>query len=283
MMNLRWVLVLILFGLVTEFHAQTLKVASYNMRTKNRQDSLNGNGWERRVPVISQLIQFHDFDVFGAQEVSPDQLKDLLTLLPGYNYVGVGSKDGVKAGGYIPVFYKKNDFSVLQSGHFWLSETDDRPSYGWGTDYIRMCTWVQFQWHTTGKVFWVFDTHMDHTSSEARLESVKLVLRKIQNLCHGDPVIFMGDFNASQSSGPYKYLKAEKGFRDTYSDADMRYSENGTYNQFDPAKYEKDRVDHIFLTGKFHVLRYGVLTDSYWVDGKQRVPSDHYPVVVELE
>ena len=65
---------LLLFG-VFSLKAQTIRVATYNMRNDNNsQDSTQGNGWKQRYPVISELIQFHDFDIFGTQELLYHQI-----------------------------------------------------------------------------------------------------------------------------------------------------------------------------------------------------------------
>lgn len=81
---------------VTAFNAaaQSFSAATYNIRQLNAKDTAEGNGWERRLPVISSLIRFHDFDIFGAQEVFHSQLQGMLAALPGYDYVGVGRDDG---------------------------------------------------------------------------------------------------------------------------------------------------------------------------------------------
>ncbi|MGY4385703.1 hypothetical protein ACVWYN_002749 [Pedobacter sp. UYP24] len=57
---------------------QQLNVASYNLRYDNKDDSLNGNGWKERYPVIAKIIQFNDFDVFGTQEGKFHMLISLL-------------------------------------------------------------------------------------------------------------------------------------------------------------------------------------------------------------
>ena len=70
-------IVLALCG-VSILNAQQLNVASYNVRNSNPNDAKAGNGWEQRCPVLTQLITFHDFDIFGAQEVKHNQLEDML-------------------------------------------------------------------------------------------------------------------------------------------------------------------------------------------------------------
>ena len=86
-------IVLALCG-VSILNAQQLNVASYNVRNSNPNDAKAGNGWEQRCPVLTQLITFHDFDIFGAQEVKHNQLEDMLNALPQYSYIGVGRDDG---------------------------------------------------------------------------------------------------------------------------------------------------------------------------------------------
>ena len=63
-----------------------MKVASYNIRFANRNDSINGNGWGQRCPVIADLIRYHDFDIFGTQEGKFHQVKELKNKLRGDDY-----------------------------------------------------------------------------------------------------------------------------------------------------------------------------------------------------
>ena len=83
-------IVLTLFG-ASILNAQQLNVASYNVRNSNPNDAKAGNGWEQRYPILTQLITFHDFDIFGAQEVKHNQAhlplflqNGMLTLLDIY-------------------------------------------------------------------------------------------------------------------------------------------------------------------------------------------------------
>lgn len=92
-------MVLTLFG-ASILNAQQLNVASYNVRNSNPNDAKAGNGWEQRYPILTQLITFHDFDIFGAQEVKHNQLEDMLNALPTYSYIGVGRDDGKTKGEY---------------------------------------------------------------------------------------------------------------------------------------------------------------------------------------
>lgn len=125
-------LMLTLFGSCKEQrNTTTLTVASYNLRYANAGDSVAGNGWRQRYPVIASLIRFHGFEIFGTQEGYLPQLEDLRRKLPGYEYIGVGRDDGKDAGEHSAIFYRTDLFELLDKGDFWLSETPDVPGKGW--------------------------------------------------------------------------------------------------------------------------------------------------------
>jgi endonuclease/exonuclease/phosphatase family metal-dependent hydrolase len=68
-----------------------LIVATYNLRYNNPQDGINA--WPNRVNLVKGLIQFHDWDIFGTQEVLYNQIQDLEALSE-YGWIGVGRDDG---------------------------------------------------------------------------------------------------------------------------------------------------------------------------------------------
>ena len=109
--------------LCTQAQNASFNVATYNLRQQNGNDDAAGNGWEQRAPIVAQLIQFHDFDIFGTQEGFKHQLDDLQKALPGYSYIGVGRDDGHDAGEHSAIFYRDDLFDMLDHGDFWLSET----------------------------------------------------------------------------------------------------------------------------------------------------------------
>lgn len=293
----------ILFGGFQLVHAEKLVVATYNVRYHNSSDSLNGNGWKQRSPIICDQIKFNDFEIFGAQEVLHDQLIDMLAMLPDYNYVGVGRDDGKTKGEYAPIFYKKDEFKLLDSGHFWLSDITDKPNRGWDAALPRICTWAKFQKNSSGATFYFFNLHMDHIGVEARKNSAKLVIQRITDMCGDQPVILTGDFNVDQHSPNYSILTSSKLLVDSYNVAGVRYALNGTFNDFKTDMKTDSRIDHIFVSPKFEVERYGVLTDTYrsaGIDSKAvksgnfpkevsltkysaRTLSDHFPVMVVLD
>ncbi|MCW3787942.1 endonuclease/exonuclease/phosphatase family protein [Plebeiibacterium sediminum] len=295
------IFVSLLFG-VSSIYAQSITVGTYNIRYKNTADSINGNPWCQRCDVICGMINFHALEIFGAQEVLHEQLLDMLQRLSGYGYVGVGRDDGKTKGEYAPIFYRKDKFKVLDSGNFWLSEDTSYPNKGWDAALPRICTWAKFRVKDSGFEFLFLNLHMDHVGVEARKNSAKLVLERITQFTDSLPVVLTGDFNVDQYSPNYKILVESDLLKDSYKVANIRYALNGTFNDFKSESMTTSRIDHVFVSAGFKVSRYGVLTDTYRVfngdsisEGSDnfpnevtynncvaRVPSDHFPVKVEL-
>ncbi len=258
--------------------AQNYIVGSYNLRYANPGDS--GNLWIQREPVVAALIRFHDFDILGTQEGLIGMIDDLSRDLPEYARYGIGRDDGKDAGEHSAIFYKKDKFKLLDSGDFWLSETPDTPSLGWdATCCNRICSWVKLKARKGKRKFYVFNTHYDYQMDLARNESSKLVLKKIKAIAGDAPVIFMGDLNGDNSSEWVKRVANSKILNDTYKEASHPYALNPSWQDYGKRVDRSDIIDHIFASKQFKVKRWGVLSDTYY----GRYPSDHFPVLAELE
>lgn len=258
-------------------HAQQLTVGTYNVRYDNSGDT--GNLWIDRAPVVANLIRFHDFDIFGTQEGLKNQLDDISKALPQYNRYGLGRDDGKDKGEHSAIYYKKDEFNLLNKGDFWLSQTPHKPSLGWdATCCHRICSWVYLQPKKSGKKFYFFNAHFDHQGVQARRESSKLILQKIKEIAGKEPVIFTGDLNGSHSSEPYQTIAASDILKDTYKQVKYPYANNASHNAFGAQKNRTDIIDHIFISNHFTAGRWGLLTDTY--HGK--FPSDHFPVMADV-
>lgn len=257
--------------------AQQMNVATFNIRLKTSQDV--GNLWDDRKTAVTNLIKYHEFDIFGIQEGFAEQLDDMQNTLSTYSYIGVGRDDGMKKGEYSAIFYKKDRFTLINSGTFWLSETAyDKPNKGWDAALPRICTWGIFEDKENKKKFIFMNTHFDHVGVVARRESAKLILQKAKELAKELPLILTGDFNIDQHNEAYFTLANSKVVQDAYELAPLKYEPNATFNGWGKSLKADERIDHIFITKPFTVRKYGILTDTYL--GK--FPSDHFPVFVQL-
>lgn len=301
----RIVFSLLLIALVSFSLSAQLLVGSYNIRYKNGGDSVNGNVWEKRCQVICDQVNFMAPDIFGTQEVLHGQLIDMLARLDGYDYIGVGRDDGKTQGEYEAIFYKRACLRLLDQGHFWLSETPDKPGLGWDAACVRICSWGKFakMTATDDEAFFFFNLHMDHVGVVARREAAKLIVAKIREIAHDAPVIVTGDFNVDQTNEIYSIFVESGILKDSYQAARLRFAENGSFNSFNVDLYTSSRIDHVFVSPGTQVDAYAVMTDGYWVpsldpgnmvkghDAPQEIdfsryarhlPSDHYPVFVRL-
>lgn len=228
-------------------NAQQLTIATYNMRYDNPKDTCNL--WVDRAPVVAALLRFHDFDIFGAQEVLKNQLHDLSKALPEYMYYGIGRDDGKDKGEHSPIFFKKDKFRLLKKGDFWLSETPDKPSLGWdATCCNRICSWVQLQDMKTKKKFYFFNTHFDHQGVQAWKESSKLILQKIKAIAGNVSVIFTGDLNGDHNSEWYQTIANSGRLKDAYKEVKYPYVNNASFKAFGATKGRYNIIDHIFVT-----------------------------------
>lgn len=274
-----WLAAACFFMIAISANAQKITIGTFNVRYDNPKDT--GNLWVNRAPIVSNLIRFHDFDILGTQEGLPNQVNDIAAALPEYARYGKGRDDGKDAGEHSAIFYKKDRFTLLKSGDFWLSETPDKPGKGWdATCCNRICSWVYLEDKITKKRFYAFNVHFDHQGVVARRESSKLILAKIKEIAGQAPALFTGDLNGGRDTEWYQTLATSGLLTDVFTKVKFPYANNASFNSFRTPR-GTTVIDHIFMTRQFTASKWGILTDSYF--GKY--PSDHFPVlaVVELQ
>ena len=266
---------LLLLAPLLAFAQVDLNVATYNLRYDNPNDGKNV--WPARRDAMRALVRYHEFDLWGTQEGLTNQLNDLGALNE-YAHVGVGRDDGKDAGEHSAIFYRRDRFVLEDHGDFWLSTTPEKPSMGWDARCCkRIATWARLRDKPSGKVFVALNAHFDHEGVVARRESAKLLVARGRALAGKLPLIVMGDFNSTPDSEAYATVNADLRDARTISQTPP-YGPVATFNDFNISKPAEERIDYIFLTPQWQVLRYAVLTDS--IDA--RYPSDHFPVLTRL-
>jgi endonuclease/exonuclease/phosphatase family metal-dependent hydrolase len=253
---------------------KSINLVSYNLRYATEKDG--ENAWSKRMDNVKALFKFYDIDIACTQEVLHSQLTDVLEG-SSYAAVGAGRDDGKEKGEYSPIFYNKARFEKRDGGVFWLSETPDVPSKGWDARFNRVCSWVKLFDKSTKKEFLVFNTHYDHVGVKARIESAKLVKKKIQEIAPKLPVIYAGDLNVTPET---EAIATVKSFLLDSKEVSLEppFGPEGTFNGFKFNEPIKNRIDYVFVSKAVKVQKYGVLTDSK--DFKYY--SDHFPVFVKF-
>ncbi|WP_142784704.1 endonuclease/exonuclease/phosphatase family protein [Changchengzhania lutea] len=270
------ILILAISFLNCESKSQNISVMTYNIRLDVASDG--ENAWPNRKDFLISQILFLSPDIIGIQEARPNQMTDLKNALKGYKTIGNG-RDGDDMGEHSAIFYNAKRVKVEHDSTFWLSPTPNKVSKGWDAAYPRICTYGLFTLLESHQKIWVFNTHLDHVGTEAKLEGVKLILEKINDVnTDGFPVVFMGDFNAEPNSNLIKNLKQK--MDDSKDMAKITFGSKGTFNGF---KFEEPvikRIDYIMVSkSNVEIEKYGALSSS--VDLKY--PSDHFPVLTELK
>ena len=273
---MRYLVSVLLLGFVLSSTAQ-VKVMSYNIRNSNANDGINQ--WSKRKQALAQVILTTNPDVLGTQEVLEDQRRDLKKLLPAYDVFGAGRNNGKHAGEHSTIFYKRDKYTFITGGNFWMSQTPYKPgSKSWDAALTRICTWVKLQDKQTFDEIYAFNTHLDHKGKEARAKSAALLRNMIDSIAGDKPVIVTGDFNFRPDSEGYTTMTASRedvSLTDAYSPDAPDYTDCG----FAVSNHDCSRIDYIFYSKHFISEHYTLHTDN----NGTYYPSDHLTISVELK
>ncbi|MAF09248.1 endonuclease [Candidatus Poribacteria bacterium] len=252
---------------------------TFNLRVGGRQDC-PPHAWPQRCQIASRLIQASDPDIIGTQEGTYGQLRDLRSHLQDYDWIGLG-RGGGSRGEFMAVFYRPTRLEPVEFDHFWLSDAPTTAaSITWGNRWVRMVTWVRFHDRRTDRGFYVLNTHLDYTSAQSREQSAQLILDRVRTFDPQLPVLITGDFGEPASSGiAHRRLVGTGEFRDTWREAITKGPEVGTFHRYRGAVGGGERIDWMLVRGAMRTLRAEIVT--YAENGEY--PSDHYPVIAQLE
>jgi endonuclease/exonuclease/phosphatase family metal-dependent hydrolase len=264
--------------------ADDIRVMTFNIRYGTANDG--ENHWDKRKEFLIETIKAYGPDLLGTQETVGFQRDYLAEHLPDYGVLGVGRDDGKEQGEMMALYYKKDRFTKLDAGHFWLSQTPQTEgSKSWDTSLPRMATWVKLKdsMNESPPILYL-NTHFDHRGPQARLESAKLIREQLTTLGKGCTIIVTGDFNSGEGSPPYKALFAEADGQqspiiDCYRSVHPeRAKDEGTATAFKASQTGGSRIDWIGCSRDWQVVEAKI--DR--TERAGRTPSDHFPVEVIL-
>ena len=253
-----------------------VKVMSFNVRVDGG-NSTDPMDWTARRKSVKPLLTKENPTVIGLQEALKHQMDYIALEMEDYSVYGLGRDDGSGAGEIMAILWNKKQVSLGKHGTFWLSEgAPEEPSQGWDAAYMRTATWGEFTMLETNRKFFFLNTHVDNEGSKAKIESIILIKKKIEELNpDGYPVIITGDFNADLSHAMFEPFMADSLFVDARSTAPLTDT-RATYHGF--GKYNS-KIDHIFYKG-FEPLEYRTINKTY--EGVTYI-SDHYPIAALFE
>lgn len=256
---------------------EPLKAMTFNIRLATGNDG--ENVWTKRSDLALAVIRDEKPHVFGVQEAQPIQIEELNAALPEYINVGVGRRaDGSDE--FSAIYFRRDRFHLTDAGTFWLSDEPTVPgSKTWGNNLPRIATWVRLLDQTDKRRIIVLNTHWDHESQPARVNSAKLICKRLKKLSGDDePVIVMGDFNAQPNNPAMVALVEQGGLRDTLTVAHPEEKNIGTFHGFGRIP-NGPKIDAVLVSPQWKVKDAAIIRTH---DGN-RYPSDHYPVTATLE
>ena len=277
-----FLLVLILFTLQSFVSAFEIDALSFNIRFDTSKDG--ENAWPKRKEMVGQWVKSESPDVIGLQEALRHQIDDIKKVATAYSEYGVGRDDGKSRGEHCTILYLKKRFSLDKSdcGTFWFSDTPEKvASKSWGNEIPRICTWARFIEKKTDKGFYVYNVHYDHRSQPSRLGASELIIQRISKRKRSnEPIILMGDFNASENNPAIKIFKDEPlNLVDTFRVVKPDENLVKTFHGFRGGSFSGGKIDHVFMLPKM-----GKVSSAEIVrfNKEKRYLSDHYPVRAKL-
>ena len=256
-------------------HAQTFTAMTYNIRYDTKSDA--PFHWDARKEAAAVMLKKEKPSLLGLQEALMHQVQFFDSVLCDYGRVGVGRDDGKKAGEFSALYYDRTRFELLDSATFWLSATPSRPSMGWDAACKRVVSWAKLKDKKNGAILFAFNTHFDHIGKEARMNSAKLLIERIESTASGYPVIVSGDLNATIDDAPIQYLLNQGALKNSRDCADIRKGPDITYHNY--GRVQGGIIDYIMVSPELKVLENKIL--DRLIDGM--FLSDHNPVKVKLK
>jgi endonuclease/exonuclease/phosphatase family metal-dependent hydrolase len=276
----------------------TVKVTTYNIRSKRYDDKAPNNTWASRKDAVRGILMQAETapEILGVQEGQVREQIDALTLRMGPDY-----DQYVTALDISPraIYWKKDEYGLV------ASNTIDILGGTGISDFVttRYASYVRLKHRATGKMLLVFNVHLPWGATPERYHvrevAAGILAKKVKAYSHdfGDiPAIVMGDFNgrpAAELDGAHSPAVelTGQGLVDTFAACVPSARVNPDYdttNNLVGAKARigtngSKRLDFIFLypSANIEVLDWRNILDfapGSTVDLASPVPSDHNPV-----
>lgn len=239
---------------------------SFNIKTNNHPGV--------REDEVAALIVKYGASIVCMQEVQKEQVDHLSQKLPS-NYELVWYSRDTANGEGLGIAYDGNVWSLMSSDCFWLSETPNVKSKGWGASYYRICVRVLLKHNETDEKLNVFDVHLDHQVEAARNNGMKLILKRVADSIY--PCFVAGDFNTGDDGAAYLYTAERlQDCRKVAPDSDS----GATFQNWGAVADDKDTsmIDFCFVSRDVITPSvFKICRDKYGENNDQFI-SDHYAI-----
>jgi len=167
-----------------------------------------------RMSRFRTMVQKHDPDIIFAQESRTGQIEfftndnymsQIYNTVYHYRMESMADAGGLQAE---PVLYKKDKFTELDKGYFWLSSTPNRPSVSFDSTAKtgHICNWVKLKEKKTGIVLYAYCVHIDPYGKSCPYESMQLFYQKVAEAKEDEYVFLGGDYNVIYRNKYYEQM-----------------------------------------------------------------------------
>jgi endonuclease/exonuclease/phosphatase family metal-dependent hydrolase len=206
-------------------------------------------------------------DLIGFQEVTEDQLLDLIEDLPEHDYFAYSGQGKF----FNATFYRRDRYVRLDRGVFWTGETPDTPLSSY---YDRNVVWVTLHDRMSDQSFSMYNTHLQSiVRSGGRVPSSESIQEKIPEISGDLPVVLMGDFNSKTYELPFQIIMGQAGPTNViFHDSCDSWCTGPSF------PYSGSKIDYVLHTSDIQTMNANIVDTR--VNGL--LPSDHYPVTADL-
>jgi len=248
-------------------HENALVVMTYNI--KNDYDQNPPNNWNNRKEEMISQIRNHNPDILGVQEALFNQLMDLKSSLPGYDFIGLSRDAKSDSGEFCAIFYKVTQWRLLEHQTAWFGGIQGQKNLD--AAFPRIYTWGQFS-DKRGNQILIVNTHLDHKGKQSRIKGAQELNAFTKTSTRS---ILMGDLNCPEQEETIEVLN--QNLKDSRTESS--FGEPATFNGFDKAYDTLKRIDYIFYRGlKLENQRH----DNNRLKNGNFI-SDHFPVIATFK
>lgn len=290
----------------------SIKIGTFNVAntlTDEKSEITNFFKRERQVVETIRRIKPHAMAILelrpylnrstGEMCYPPDFLGKLGTYAHKYQYNTANPLSFANG-----IIYDRSVLYPVREVTHWLSETPEFVSDSWGNGFGRTLFGIKFHHVVDGKVnkhkcIWIYVTHLGLGEAEKE-HCAKLIPKLIKADVGDDPFVVMGDFNFfdDRDGKKHRQLMVSADLVDVGTDMYFSFDETrrcyGTFMGFetdrvqfsledlgDPSK--ASRLDHIFTSNNIKAIKVTVYADNEEQLITKTTPSDHLPLIAELE
>ena len=248
-----------------------LKVVSFNILCGEKENYR----FKDRASRLRRALQPLDPDVIGLQEYRDAWAPHIGEQFSDYDMYNAWRSEGSdRESG--PILWKRDRFELLNTGHFWFSDTPEVMSGNeWEEVFhcYRICAYVILQEKQTGTPFAVMNTHFGF-GDKGQIDSANLIYDYSQKIS-GNPTLIVGDFNMTPDSVGYKAMVENFSDVNTCTANDL----STTYHGYQPEVINDQHIDFCFIDSSITPLNQKIINNT--IEGKY--PSDHFGLYIELD